>query len=69
MTRTTDPSNARLGPYVFAFAAGAIALSSLAATRKATDDAKTENDKARAEIANKLLDRLTILYRAPSVRA
>jgi hypothetical protein len=72
MTRAMNPTIDRLGPYVFAFAAGAIALSTLASTRKAEDDrledASMKNDRARDEIANKLLSRLATRYRAPQAR-
>jgi len=66
-TRTANPANDRLGPYVFAFAAGAIALSTLAQPRKAEGE-QSDDAKARAEIVNKMFDRLAILYRAPRAR-
>jgi hypothetical protein len=66
MNRATSLTNDRLGPYVFAFAAGAIALSGLGRTRQA--DQQTADAKARAEIADKLLDRLISLYRARQPR-
>ena len=66
-TRTATPMNDRLGPYVFAFAAGAIALATLAQPRKAEGE-QSDDAKARAEIANKLFDRLAILYRVPRAR-
>ena len=69
MTRTMMTStNDRLGPYVFAFVAGAIALSTLSQARKAEREEADENAKARAAIADKLIDRFTGLYRARTVR-
>lgn len=67
-TRTANPANDRLGPYVFAFAAGAIALSSFVKTRGVPDE-QADDAKARAEIANKLIDRLANLYRVQPARS
>jgi hypothetical protein len=65
--RATNPANDRLGPYVFALAAGAIALSGLAQTRL-IDEKRAADAKARAAIADKLLNRFASLYQAPPAR-
>jgi hypothetical protein len=67
MTHATNPTNDRLGPYVFALAAGAIALSGLAQTRM-MDEQRAADAKARAAIADKLLNRFASLYQAPPAR-
>ena len=60
-TRTANQASDRLGPYVCAFAAGAIALSSLLQARKA-DHEMSDDAKARDEIGKKLLDRFARQY-------
>jgi hypothetical protein len=67
MNHATNSANKRLGPYVFAFTAAAIALSGRDQARR-TDDRRAEDAKARAEIADKLLSRLANLYPTPPAR-
>ena len=70
MTRTMSLKNDRLGPYVMAFVAGAVAFSSLTQAQRPTADAKSSDSvtEAGATIAEKLLDRLATLYQERQAR-
>ncbi len=62
--RTSNPATGSLAPYVFAFVAGAIALSDLAQARKVERDQANDNASARAALVDKLLDCFAGAYRA-----
>lgn len=64
MTRTS-PSAHNLSPYILAFVAGAVALSAKNEPGDSKRASPDENAKARAEIMDKLIDRLALLYQTP----
>ena len=64
-----NPQAPSLGPYIFAFVAGAITFSPHnSGTGEADRNEAKENARVRAAIADKLLDRLAGAYLATSVR-